>query len=204
MVFDGIFDLAIDQYGELWLTDMQRLWTIDGGVPELVLPALPDGEGGVLSDVRRMLIDPGGNFFFANGSPGAVVRVTREGVATRIADESSVASADLSEVSDVLLAKDTAFGDDIAYVAAWLSRDLIAAPVPAVPPACSDGLDNDGDAAVDHPDDPGCVSTWDETEELAAVPEPSALALLAAGVATSCALARGRRQATDPPRVALR
>ncbi len=30
---------------------------------------------------------------------------------------------------------------------------------------CSDGLDNDGDGLVDFPEDPGCVSDTDETEE---------------------------------------
>lgn len=31
-------------------------------------------------------------------------------------------------------------------------------------PECSDGIDNDGDAAIDFPEDPGCSSAEDETE----------------------------------------
>jgi len=193
IVFDGIFDLAIYASGDLWVTDMKSLWSFNGGVPEMVLSTLPDGEGGTLSDVRRILIDPDGSLFLANGSPGVVVRVTSEGAVTRIADEDSERWAELSGVSDILLAKDPAYGDDIIYVAAWMSHDLIAAPVPPVPPTCSDGVDNDGDTAIDHPGDPGCVSPYDETEELVAVPEPSECALLAAGIATLCAVARRRR-----------
>jgi hypothetical protein len=34
-------------------------------------------------------------------------------------------------------------------------------------PACSDGLDNDGDGTADYPDDPGCASTVDESENAA-------------------------------------
>lgn len=32
------------------------------------------------------------------------------------------------------------------------------------PPACSDGVDNDGDLAVDHPDDPDCMTAEDDIE----------------------------------------
>ena len=32
------------------------------------------------------------------------------------------------------------------------------------PPACGDGLDNDGDGLVDYPADPGCRSFWDNNE----------------------------------------
>src|SRR5450755_350915 len=37
-------------------------------------------------------------------------------------------------------------------------------------PQCSDGIDNDGDGLVDFPDDPGCVSADDETEN--SLPSP--------------------------------
>src|SRR5450755_1749815 len=37
-------------------------------------------------------------------------------------------------------------------------------------PQCSDGIDNDGDGLVDFPDDPGCVSAEDETEN--SLPSP--------------------------------
>lgn len=35
---------------------------------------------------------------------------------------------------------------------------------PPPPPECSDGMDNDGDKAIDHPDDPGCTSPEDDDE----------------------------------------
>jgi hypothetical protein len=34
-----------------------------------------------------------------------------------------------------------------------------------LPPACSDGLDNDGDGRVDHPDDNGCAGRNDGSED---------------------------------------
>ena len=33
------------------------------------------------------------------------------------------------------------------------------------PPVCSDGLDDDGDTKIDYPDDPGCTSAIDDTED---------------------------------------
>jgi formylglycine-generating enzyme required for sulfatase activity len=33
------------------------------------------------------------------------------------------------------------------------------------PPACDDGLDNDGDGLTDHPDDPGCADAGDDSEK---------------------------------------
>ncbi len=38
---------------------------------------------------------------------------------------------------------------------------------------CSDGVDNDGDGMVDFPDDPGCISEADETEDSLASPQCS-------------------------------
>jgi hypothetical protein len=30
--------------------------------------------------------------------------------------------------------------------------------------ACSDGVDNDGDGQIDYPNDPGCISRYDDNE----------------------------------------
>ncbi len=38
-------------------------------------------------------------------------------------------------------------------------------------PACSDGVDNDGDGAIDFPDDLGCVSLTDDTEDSPTSPQ---------------------------------
>jgi hypothetical protein len=43
---------------------------------------------------------------------------------------------------------------------------------PPQPPACSDGLDNDGDSKVDFPNDPGCASATD-TDETDLPPPPT-------------------------------
>ncbi len=48
------------------------------------------------------------------------------------------------------------------------AQDLGYEPVDAKrdpPPACSDGIDNDGDGVTDYPADPGCFSAVDDTED---------------------------------------
>jgi prepilin-type N-terminal cleavage/methylation domain-containing protein len=45
------------------------------------------------------------------------------------------------------------------------------APPPTAAPACSDGIDNDGDGKTDFPDDPGCASPSD-TDETDPAPPP--------------------------------
>ena len=47
--------------------------------------------------------------------------------------------------------------DDLGYV----PKDPLADP----PPACADGIDNDGDGLIDFPADPGCAFANDDTEE---------------------------------------
>ena len=50
----------------------------------------------------------------------------------------------------------------------------VPGPVPAPPPhaACSDGIDNDGDAMTDYPNDPGCSDYGDPDESGGAAPPP--------------------------------
>src|SRR5438067_340148 len=38
---------------------------------------------------------------------------------------------------------------------------------------CDDGMDNDGDGMIDFPDDPGCTSTEDDSEDSLPMPECS-------------------------------
>jgi len=67
-------------------------------------------------------------------------------------------------LDDVPISLVASFGDtriwaeDVGYVPV---SDLTRKP----PPACSDGLDNDGDGVVDFPADPGCYAPNDDTEE---------------------------------------
>src|SRR5262249_22435311 len=58
-------------------------------------------------------------------------------------------------------------------------------------PACSDGIDNDGDGLADFPADPDCADTMGVAE----VPEPAFWQGLAAGAALLAALSRRRRRA---------
>jgi hypothetical protein len=61
------------------------------------------------------------------------------------------------------------FYDQAPDSGTW-SYELSASEPP--PAACADGLDNDGDAAVDFPLDPGCSDTLDTDETDAAEPPP--------------------------------
>jgi hypothetical protein len=59
---------------------------------------------------------------------------------------------------------------------AWLATGMAAPEVMATAewqdlvPACSDGLDNDGDGLIDYPDDPGCSSPMDDSENDPSLP----------------------------------
>ena len=65
-------------------------------------------------------------------------------------------------------------------------------------PQCCDGIDNDGDGAVDCPDDPGCACCCDYTEEddpndpTPCVPELPTIALMSIGVLGMLLLVRKR------------
>jgi hypothetical protein len=48
--------------------------------------------------------------------------------------------------------------DDVGY--------LPADPTRAIPPQCSDGLDNNGNGVIDFPSDPGCAFANDDSEDL--------------------------------------
>jgi hypothetical protein len=50
------------------------------------------------------------------------------------------------------------------------NRPALTGPDAPPRPACSDAVDNDGDGEIDFPDDPGCASDDDDTEDGAAAP----------------------------------
>jgi hypothetical protein len=52
------------------------------------------------------------------------------------------------------------------------SYELAPSTEPPAPPACADGIDNDGDAAVDYPADPGCADGLDDDEADTVAPPP--------------------------------
>ena len=119
--------------------------------------------------------------------------MTSEGVATRITDENAPREiGPIYDGEDLLLAQDYPYGGYVALISEGSSWMLTLIDLPPVAPACSDDFDNDADGYVDHPDDTGCVSIYDASETLVAVPEPGQLALLAAGFATLLALSRTR------------
>ena len=54
------------------------------------------------------------------------------------------------------------YGNAGLAVDLWVYRDDILSVIDT--PDCSDGLDDDGDGLIDHPDDPGCSSPTDASE----------------------------------------
>lgn len=94
----------------------------------------------------RLSVKPGTVYSAGDGATGRNVKLTA-GV-----------------IDDVDVSLIAAFGDtriwaeDVGYVPV---TDLTRKP----PPACSDGLDNDGDGVVDFPADPGCFAPNDDTEQ---------------------------------------
>lgn len=62
------------------------------------------------------------------------------------------------------------------------SQDAVAPPIATRPaPACSDGEDNDGDGAIDWPDDADCFGPYSDTEAVALQPVVPSLALTEEG-----------------------
>ena len=59
--------------------------------------------------------------------------------------------------SETSLYGNTGFAADL-----WIYRDDLLTVIDT--PDCSDGLDDDGDGLIDHPDDPGCSSPTDASE----------------------------------------
>lgn len=60
-----------------------------------------------------------------------------------------------------------ALASDSVY--AILGNRVVRVPVAFGTPQCSDGIDNDGDGAIDFPADPGCTSAADESEHQATI-----------------------------------
>lgn len=56
---------------------------------------------------------------------------------------------------------------------------MLGGSTPPPDPACSDGIDNDGDGATDYPNDPGCDSASDDDETNA--PPPTGITLSVQG-----------------------
>ena len=94
----------------------------------------------------RISVKPGTVYSAGNGSTGRNVQL-KAGVADDI-DISVIASFGDTRI----------WAEDVGYVPV---TDLTRKP----PPACSDGVDNDGDGVVDFPADPGCFAPNDDTEE---------------------------------------
>lgn len=87
------------------------------------------------------------------GKPGAVSPIGADGRNLKL-------NAGTSEPTTIKLTN--AYG--ITYIVADDIGHVPVDPFRSPPPACADGLDNDGDGLVDHPADPGCVFPNDDSE----------------------------------------
>ncbi|MCA9539345.1 MAG: hypothetical protein KC620_10690, partial [Myxococcales bacterium] len=95
----------------------------------------------------------------ADGAPPVVI-IVDSAVDGPVADQALPDAAQPDAVADAL--PPDAAPD--AVVDAVLDAEPDMKPDAAPPPACFDGLDNDGDGAIDYPLDPGCSSLDDDDE----------------------------------------
>ncbi len=191
-----IYGVAIDTAGEIFFHDGQRVWRSSAQGPQPIVGPIPDPQGGTFSGLKKIVIDEDGGFILTNvGTRSAAFRVTPAGAVAVIAEGSgSPRYTEIQSPEDVLVAGLPSHPNrKVAYIADWGSNQLIMAEMPALPAACSDGLDNDGDGAIDYPDDSGCVSPYDAGEELFALPEPAGIGAISAGIIALALLARRRR-----------
>ncbi|MGI8774686.1 MAG: hypothetical protein ACR2KQ_06690 [Actinomycetota bacterium] len=63
-------------------------------------------------------------------------------------------------------------GDPAGNCAETVLKNWVEPGAPPPPAQCQDGIDNDGDGLIDHPDDPGCESPTDPTESPNPDPDP--------------------------------
>lgn len=106
---------------------------------------LPGGGGGGQSEADVVNGDSGGAAFEGTGPGAELVGIlfARAGFMDQPEETSLYGNAGL--IADL-----------------WFYRDEIVAVIDQ--PDCSDGIDDDGDGLVDHPDDPGCSSPTDASE----------------------------------------
>jgi probable HAF family extracellular repeat protein len=73
------------------------------------------------------------------------------------------------DVGDLQFEKALGVSSDGNVVVGWVDEPPSGSRgsegfIAVLPPSCNDGLDNDGDGAIDHPEDPGCDSPEDRYE----------------------------------------
>ncbi|MEB2311974.1 MAG: hypothetical protein OZ921_17095 [Sorangiineae bacterium] len=129
------------------------------GPGDAPLPIPPDGTVELVVDLRALRADGAVDATFSgfvrlDVEPGTVIRVRGEGAEGR----NALLAGGVAEGVRVLLGNvrgpTRVWAEDIGYV----PTD------PFLPPACADGLDNDGDGLADYPVDPGCAFANDDTE----------------------------------------
>jgi hypothetical protein len=146
--------LAVDSAGTLYV-----------GASSYVFQVTPGGEASVILDesilgtgnVGDLVVDEFDNLYVAYWT-GPVLQRTPWGSVAVLLDEHGGGAGALME-SPAGLAVDTA---GAVYVAAYWSDNVLR--VDSVP-ECSDGIDNDGDGAIDLADDTGCENPFDRSEQ---------------------------------------
>jgi hypothetical protein len=152
--------------------------------PGYVLRLYPDtgtseiiSAGGLLDSPWSIVEDRDGSLLVAEGDPAAILRIDPEtGDQSVISEGGKLRSAydlALSENGKIYvtgldsqaLEIDPATGLQRKLAQIGELRGIVVVPGDPTPPACSDGIDNDGDRKKDFPRDRGCSSPSDGTEE---------------------------------------
>jgi uncharacterized membrane protein len=158
----GIRGLLRDPEGGLWVYgDGLARVDADGSMQTIYHGGeIPDGAGGTLTGIDSLVVDAGLNLFYTDGGP--VVRRTPLGTASRLLEPETLDW--LGQPVGTFLASDLAISRDALFVADFSGNRVLRVDLTTFPTRCANGIDDDGDGAVDFPADPGCISAEDEGE----------------------------------------
>jgi hypothetical protein len=137
--------------------------TTTGVSPELIYSWTPDASGTATVDTCHATDTGFDTVLFARspscsgGGASLACNDDSAGCATAIGERGSRVSFQVNAGQTYFLVVDGYGGDSGNF------RLNVAGPTP--PPACANGLDDDGDGAIDYPNDPGCTSLADRFEQ---------------------------------------
>ena len=164
--FDSVWHMARSPGGDIYLhSQLDQIGVLGPRGIQVVFAGIAVGAAGQSPfGVRRFEVAPDGSLLLL------ILSDTRYGIHRIVppfVDE--VATAVPVAESDGIREEPGRFTSAPDGIAAIWGGDIVHLPIDYGVPACANGVDDDGDGRVDHPADPGCTSSEDESEHQAAV-----------------------------------